>query len=315
MAQTHPLHNKLVVLIGGSGFIGRHVAQHLLALGARLRIAGRHPQKAFSLKPLANLGQLQFARCDVAKPESLAAVLAGADAAVYLPGSFGKDQKQVQADGAGNAAKAAAAAGVGAFVLLSAIDADAASPSPYLSSKGAGEDQARAAFPGVTIIRPSLVFGEEAGFVPLFAGLLASMPVLPLFCADAPMQPVYVDDVADAVVAALTDPAQHGGKIYEAAGPEVMTMAQLHRAMAAAQGRDPWLLALPDPLAKIIAALPLTPITTDKLRLLAQGNVATPGLPGLADMGITVRPLSLFLDRWMVRYRKHGRFTPSGKPA
>jgi NADH dehydrogenase len=308
MAHLAPLEDKLVVLIGGSGFLGAHVAQELLRRGARLRIAARRPEKAFALRPLANLGQIQFMRCDVTSRRSVEAALQGADAAAYLVGTFGRDQEALQADGAGFAAAAAAAQGAGAFVYLSALGADAQSDSGYASTKAFGEEQVRAAFAKATVLRPSSLFGEDDKFVNLFAGLIARLRVLPLFAGEARLQPLFVDDAAEAVANALADPASHGGKTYEIAGPEVLTVAELHAQIAEAQGRRRTFVAVPDPLAAFFAALPGTPMTSDQWLLLKHGNVASGAQPGLAQLGVRPKPLGLFLERWMTRYRNHGRF-------
>ncbi|MDD3800138.1 MAG: SDR family NAD(P)-dependent oxidoreductase [Novosphingobium sp.] len=312
MANTDPLDGKLVVLLGGSGMLGTHVAQELLARGARLRVASRHPERSFRLKPLAKLGQIQFARCDVKKPESIARLMAGADAAVYLVGAFSGDLDAVQASGAGLAAKAAKDAGVQAYVHVSAIGADAESDVRYARTKAEGERAVRAAFPEAAILRPSVLFGEDDHFVNMFAGLVAAMPVLPVFAPKARLQPLHVDDAARAVVAALADPARHGGKTYEIAGPEAIDMASFNRMIAAAQGRGRMFVELPDTVSGAIAALtgwlPGAPLSLDQWKLLKAGNVPSGELPGLKALGITPRPLELFLDRWMVRYRKHGRF-------
>lgn len=315
MAIYGPLEDKLVVLIGGSGFIGRQVAQDLLDRGARLRIAARNPEKAFSLKPLANLGQIQFARCNAADKASVEACVAGADAVVYLVGTFGKNQRALQATGAGVAAAAAAATGAQSFVYVSAIGADAASDTGYYRTKGEGEQLVLDAFPQATILRPSAVFGEDGGFVPMFADLVKTMPVLPVFGAESKLQPVWVADLAEAIGNALSAPATHGGKTYEVAGPDQMTMEDINRAIAKGQQRDPILFAMPDALARFVAAMPLAPINSDQLAMLKKGNVADGTLPGIDALGVTVKPLSLFLDKWMTRYRKHGRFTAQRTPA
>ncbi|MBD3729179.1 MAG: NAD(P)H-binding protein [Sphingomonadales bacterium] len=312
MAKRDPLSGKLVTLIGGSGFLGHHVAQHLLARGARLRVASRHPERAYSLKPLANLGQLQFGRCDVTKPASIAAAVAGVDAVVNLAGTFGRDVDAVMGSGAGAAAQAAAAAGVQAMVHVSAIGADGASEAGYAQAKAHGEQAVLAAFPTASVMRPSIIFGEEEGFVPLMAGMIAAMPVLPVFAPEAKIQPVYVDDVAAAIAAALADPAAHGGKIFELAGPQALTMMEFNRMIAAAQGRERHFIAMPDAVSGLFAAIPGTPMGRDQWLLLKAGNVASGQLPGLATLGIEAKPLGLFVDRWMVRYKKHGRFTASG---
>jgi NADH dehydrogenase len=308
MAHLAPLEDRLVVLLGGGGFVGTHLAQELLRRGARLRIAERHPEKAFRLKPLAELGQIQFARCNVADRRSVGTALEGADAVVYLVATWGSDRRELNADGAGHAAEIAAAQGAEAFVYVSSIGADPSSDSGFASTKGEGEALVRAAFPRATIVRPSIVFGEDDRFVNLFAGAIAALPALPVFGPQARIQPVSVDDVAAAVANALADPAKHGGKAYEVAGPEVLTMDELHRRIAAAQGRERALIAVPDALSQLFAALPGTPMTPDQWTMLKQGNVASGELPGCAALGVQPKPLGLFLDKWMTRYRKHGRF-------
>lgn len=315
MAHSDPLENKLVVLIGGGGFVGSHAAEELLTRGARLRLADRHPEKAYRLRPLANLGQLQFARCDVTNKRSIQAAVTGADAVVYLVGTFGANQAALQTDGAAEAARAAAATGAKAFVYVSAIGADPASDSGYAGSKGAGEEQVLAAFPAATILRPSVLFGEDDNFINLFARAVMALPALPVFGGAAKLQPLYVDDAALAIAEALSDPDRHGGKTYELAGPEVTTMAALHRQIATAQNRERSFLAVPDMLSGLFAALPGTPMNSDQWKLLQRGSFASGQLPGIDEFGIKPRPLSLFLDRWMTRYRKHGRFSDKREPA
>jgi NADH dehydrogenase len=311
MAQSGPLDGKLVVLTGGSGFLGEHVAQALLERGARLRIASRHPRRAFALRPLANLGQIQFVPCDVRRPGQVAAALAGADAVVNLVGAFDGDLNQLIAGGAETVARAAGDAGAQAMVHVSAIGADAGSASDYARAKGRSEDAVRSAFSGAAIVRPSVLFGEDDRFVRMFAGLIATFPVVPVFGPHASLQPLFVVDAAEAIVAALSDPEAHGGKTFEIGGPEAITMLELHRRIAAAQHRKRRFLEVPDSLSALFAALPGTPMSTDQWLLLKAGNVVSGTLPGLEQLGIVPRPLGLFLDRWMVRYRRYGRFSES----
>lgn len=308
MAHRAPLEDKLVVLIGGAGFVGSHLAEELLSRDARVRVVDRHPEKAHRLRPLANLGQIQFMRGDVTHPRSIEAALVGADAVVYLVGTFGSHQRALQADGARIAAEAAARSGAGAFVYVSAIGADAASDSGYASTKGEGEDHVRAAFPTATIVRPSVMFGDDDRFVNLFAKLIAALPVVPIFGPHARLQPIFVDDAARAMAEALAVPAHHGGKTFELAGPEVLTVEELHRRIAAAQARDRRFLLMPDGLSGLFAALPGTPMSSDQWKLLKQGSVASATLPGCDELDVNPHPVGLFLDRWMTRYRKSGRF-------
>lgn len=307
------LDGKLVVLLGGSGFVGRHVAQELLQRGCRLRVASRHPERAYSLKPLGNLGQVQFARVDLTRDDGrLEQLLAGADAVISLAGAFAGDLDRLQGRGMGRVAGAARAAGAGAFVHISAIGADAGSDVAYARTKAEGEAAVLAAFPGATVIRPSILFGPDDAFINRFAGLIAALPVLPVFAPSAPLQPLLVDDLAAAIANALADPASHGGKTYEVGGPEVITMGDLNRRLAAAAERSPVLVELPDAVAGAFVALvgwlPGAPITSSQWKLLVAGNVVSTKAQGIAALGVSPRPLGLFLDRWLVRYRKHGRF-------
>jgi len=306
MPSTDTLARKLVVLLGGDGFLGAHVAQELLARGARLRIVSRHPERAFRLKPLANLGQVQFVRADITRTDA-AGLVAGADAVVNLVGAFAGDLDALHVRAPAALAAAARAAGASAFVQVSANGANADSKADYARTKAEGEAAVLAAFPKATILRPSVVFGPDDGFINLFAGLIAAFPVLPVFCPEAKLQPVFVDDVAQAIANAAADPARLGGKTFELVGPEIITMRELNQRIAAATGRKPLFIELPDFVSGIIAALPGTPISRDQVTLLKAGNAGT-GLPGLKALGVAARPLGLFLDRWLVRFRKHGRF-------
>lgn len=312
MAQARDgkeLFGKVVTVLGGSGFFGRHLAQELFARGARLRIASRNPERAFRLKPLGNLGQVQFVRCDVTRPQSLGPALAGAHAVVNLVGSFTGNLDALQGKGAGRIAAAAREAGASAFVHISAIGGDAKSRAAYARTKAEGEEAVRAAFPEATILRPSILFGPDDNFVMMFAGLIALFPVLPVFGPGTKLQPLFVDDAAEAVTHALADRLAHGGKTYELAGPEVITMLGLNQRIAAAQHRKRWFVELPDAVSTLVATLPGTPISRDQWELLKAGNVASGQLPSLKALDVTAHPLGLFLDRWMVRFRKHGRFS------
>ncbi len=307
IGRTRDLDGKLVALVGGTGFFGRHLAQELLARGARLRIASRHPDKAFRIKPLGNLGQVQVVAVDVTRPHTLEVALTGVDAVVNLVGAFAGNLDAVQGTGAGQIAAIARARGVAAFVHISAIGADAASPVAYARTKADGEAAVLAAFPSAVVLRPSVLFGIDDKFLNLFAGFTA-LPVLPVFAPHARLQPLDVDDAAQAVGNVLADPAAFAGQTFELGGPEAISVLELNRRIARATGRAPLMIELPDAVSKLIAAMPLTPISRDQFALLQQGNVASDALPGIRALGVHPRPLGLFLDRWLVTYRKNGRF-------
>lgn len=308
MPRPNPLTDKLVTIFGGSGFIGRHVAEDLLQQNARVRIAARNPEEAFSLKPLAKLGQLQFARCNILDEASVRACVEGSHAVVNLVGSFEGDLMKLMGEAAGTLARAAKGAGAQSFVQVSAIGADRDGQSTYAQAKALGEDLVREAFPAATMLRPSIIFGPDGGILQMFAGLISSLPVLPVFAPDAPLQVVHVDDVAAAIAAVLLDPRDHAGKIYELAGPDRWTMMELNRRIAKAQRRKRTFLPMPDSASAAFAALPGTPMSSDQWTMLKAGSTADGDVPGFAALGIQPRPLELVIDRYMVHHRKHGRF-------
>jgi len=304
--------DQLVTVFGGSGFVGRYVVRALLAKGARVRIAARNPGDGWFLRTQGGVGQTQFVAADVRKPESVARALDGATGAVNLVGILKGDFDAFHVAGARHVAEAATRAGCTRLVQISAIGADVASASAYGRSKGEGEAAVRAAFPAATILRPSIVFGREDGFVNRFADLIAFLPVVPIIRGPAKFQPVYVGDVADAVVAALLAQDVHGGKTYELGGPKVITMGELNRWISEATGRKRRFVALPDGIAGAMASLtgwlPGAPMTRDQWLMLQSDNVVT-GADGLKAFGVAATPLEAVAEGWLVRYRRHGRFT------
>lgn len=304
------MRNRVVTVFGGSGFIGRYVVRALLATGARVRVASRSPSDGWFLKTQGNLGQTQFIAADVRNPASVARALAGADAAINLVGVLRGDFEAFHVDGARHVAEAAALQGCTSLVHISAIGADATGASAYGRSKGEGEAAVRAAFPTATILRPSVVFGREDAFVNKFASMISMLPVVPVICPDAKLQPIFVGDVANAVVAALGE--AQAGKTFEIGGPQVPSMLTLNQWIAQAIGHDPAFLPVSDALAAIIAAatgwLPGAPITSDQVKMLKAGNVVT-GENGLKALGVAPTPIEAVAHDWLVRYRRNGRFS------
>ncbi len=305
------MRDRLITVIGGSGFLGRYTVQALLRAGARVRIAARDPREAWYLKPQGGLGQTQFIAADIRRRETIDRAVAGADGVVNLVGILKGDFEAFHVTGARNVAAAAAAADVASLVHVSAIGADPASASAYGKSKGYGEAAVRAAFRAATILRPSIVFGREDGFVNRFAQIITMLPVVPVIRGITKFQPVYVGDVAQAIVAALGDPGTHGGRIYELGGPEILSMAELNRWIAAATGRRRRFIAVPDAIAGFMAStlgwMPGAPMTNDQWRMLQSDNVAHES--GLGALGVTPTPLEAVAEGWLVRYRRHGRFS------
>lgn len=302
----------LVTVFGGGGFLGRYVAQHLFKTGVRVRIAERNPRRAYFLKPLYHVGQAQFAAVDIRDRERVTRVVAGSSAVINLVGVLGGDFTGMHVDGARNIAAAARAAGAASLVQVSAIGADPHSKSAYGQSKGEGEQAVREAFPGATIVRPSIMFGPEDQFINRFAGMARMLPVLPVVKPTVKLQPVFVGDVGKAVTLAALDPKAHGGKTYELGGPQVLTMHELIAWICEATGRHRALIDLPDAISTAIAAFtgwaPGAPITWDQWLMLQKDNVVSDKAKDLKAFGIPPRPLAAVAEGWLTTYRRHGRF-------
>jgi NADH dehydrogenase len=171
---------------------------------------------------------------------------------------------------------------------------------------GHGEAAVRAAFPGAAIIRPSIVFGREDQFINRFAGMVAKAPVVPVLRAPVKFQPVFAADVGDAMANATG--AAYAGRTFELGGPDVMTMGEIIRWIAATLGRSPSIVELPDAAGALLAALPLAPITKDQWLMLQHDNVVAAGAEGLAALGVDPTPLQAVAPDWLVRFRRTGRF-------
>ncbi len=308
--------DTLVALIGGTGFVGTALTEVLARKGWRIRVCVRNPARAMRLQPLGDLGQISAMQGDIRIPATLARAVEGADAVVNLVGILAEKGGQrfadIQAKGAGAAAAAAAAAGARAFVQVSAIGADAASPSAYGRSKAEGEAAVLAAFPSACILRPSLIFGAEDGFTNRFAKLIAMAPVVPVVAPATRFQPVAVGDVATAVGIVLERSlAGQTGGTWELGGPDILTMRQIMEYIARETGQSKPFVDMPDAVARLLASLqflPGAPLTQDQYLMLQRDNVADLALPGLADLGITPTAMAALAPEWLARYRRGGRF-------
>jgi NADH dehydrogenase len=304
---------RIATVFGGAGFIGRHVVQRLARQGFIVRVAGRDTEKAGRLRTLGAVGQVVPVAASVTEEGSVARAVAGAEAVVNLVGILFErkpgDFQRIQAEGAGRVARLAAAAGARRLVHLSAIGADAGSASLYARTKAEGEAAVRAAFPAATILRPSVVFGPEDQFFNRFAALAALLPVMPVVCGGTRFQPVYVGDVADAVMAAIArEDAQ--GRTYELGGPRVMTMREVLEFVLEQTHRRRPLLPMPEGLLRLQARLgemlPTPPLTRDQLILLGRDNVVAEGAPGLADLGISPKAVEAIVPAYLARFRPGG---------
>ena len=309
------MERRRVTVFGGSGFLGRYVVERLADLDMTVQVAVRDPEAAKYLRTLGQVGQVTPFACDVTDAAAVARAVEGADAVVNLVGILAERGRQtfkaLHADAPAAIAIAAASAGVKSLVHVSAIGAAPNALSDYARSKAAGEAALRSGFPDAVIVRPSIVFGPEDGFFNLFAGLARVAPALPLFGGgETRFQPVYVADVADAIVAALSAPSARG-QTYELGGPEVCTFAELMTRMLDEIRRRRLLVPLPffvgDVIATVTGILPVSPVTRDQLRSLRSDNVVSADAATLADLGIAPTAMDAILSTYLYRYRRGGR--------
>jgi uncharacterized protein YbjT (DUF2867 family) len=318
---------KIVTLIGGSGFIGRHIVRALAKRGYRIRVACRRPDLAGHVQPVGTTGQVMPVQANVRYPASLAAACDGAYAVINLTGVLASRGAQsfngIHVFGAEASAKAAKAAKAQVFIQMSALGADADSASEYARTKAAGEAKAKAAFPGAIIMRPSIVFGPEDNFFNQFAAMSRLAPALPLIGGGSTkFTPVFVGDLAEAF-ARLVDKGEASGQTFEVGGPEVFTFKQILEFTLETIGRKRLLVPIPWPIAKalgtVMGLLPFAPLTADQVELLKTDNVvseaATREGRDLAGLGIKARGIQGIVPSYLYRYRKAGQFTaPKGMP-
>ncbi len=312
-----------VTVIGGSGFIGRNVVRELAKRGAVVSVGVRDLEAAKFLKPMGAVGQVTPVKVDLAKPNTVSDAIRGADMVVNLVGilfpSGTNTFQMVQAEGPGLVARAAAEAGVKRLVHVSAIGADEGSRAVYAKTKAAGEKAVRAAFPGAVILRPSVVFGPDDDFFNRFGAMAETLPFLPLVGGGlTKFQPVYVEDVAQAVMKGLTDTATTGGT-YELGGPTVYTFKELMRLLLTHIKRKKALIELPYWAATLQATflqfLPKPPLTPDQVELLKSDNVVSSDAKTLADLGIEPTPAEVILPTYLDRFRPGGRYNSGRVPA
>ena len=317
------MNGKLVTVFGASGFIGRNIVRELAKRGARVNAICRDAERAKFLKPMGVVGQVVPIRADVTDPSSIAKVVEGSDAVVNLVGilhASGKNSfEAVQATAPGLIAKAAAEAGATHMVHVSAIGADANSPSVYARTKAIGEAAVRDAFPTATILRPSIVFGPNDDFFNRFGRMAVFAPALPLVGGGATkFQPVYVDDVADAAMAALEQP-DAAGKTYELGGPRVASFKDLLQMMLTMIKRNRKLIPIPfwaaTLQASILERLPSPLLTRDQVQLLKSDNVVANEALTLADLGIEATAMEAVLPSYLDHYKPGGRYNTDRAPA
>jgi uncharacterized protein YbjT (DUF2867 family) len=290
-----PGRGSVVTVFGATGFLGHRVVRHLLDRGFRVRAASRHPERVSSLLRPDAAGN-EAIGADVHDESSVATALEGAYGAVnalslYVEGGGRETFRAVHVEAAARIARLAREAGVERLVHVSGIGADPASSSDYIRARGEGEIVVQEAFPGATVVRPSVMFAPDDHFLTTLARLLRTLPVFPLFGRGRTrLQPVYAENVAEAIGRIVECAAGAGHSCYEFGGPRSYTYVELLRSVADKVGTRVWLLPLPFVLWQVVAAisefLPGAPLTRSQVALMRRDNVASQELPGLRDLHI-----------------------------
>jgi uncharacterized protein YbjT (DUF2867 family) len=300
-----------VSVFGGTGFLGRRLVRRLAAEGATLRIAVRSPDRARSVLRAADLDRVTVFRADVRDQASVAAAVAGVDAVVNAVSAYvekpGVTFESVHEQGAKTLVQEAAAAGVARLVLVSGIGADPGSRSPYIRARGRGELAVRQAFPSATIVRPSAMFGPGDALFGTLADIVRLLPVVPLIGGGRTrLQPVYVEDVAEAIVRMLADRGT-AGQTYELAGPGVYTLRELVSFALRLIDKRRLLVPVPFAVAEIQARLfeflPSPPLTTSQVDLLRVDSLASANLPGFRELGIQPKAVEDIVPTYIGRLR------------
>lgn len=306
-------HNRVAVL-GGSGFIGRYVVRRLAARGNAVAVGCRNAERAKFLRPMGDPGQVALVNVAIDDEAVLPAFLEGSDAVVNAVGILRESGRQrfdrIHHAAPARIARMARELGIERFIHISALGADPRSSSRYARSKAAGEQAVLDAFPTATILRPSVVFGPEDQFFNKFAAMALMLPALPLIGGgETRFQPVYVADVARAVLACLDDPAT-AARTYELGGPRIYTFKALMELLLAELHRKRLLITLPFALAslqaRLMALLPSPPLTVDQVEMLKSDNIVAAGALGFSALGIAPSAVEAILPTYMDRFRRGG---------
>ena len=296
-----------VTVFGGSGFLGRHIVRQLAAAGAEIRVAVRHPERASFLERYGRDGQIERVHADVWDESTVARAVKQSASVINCVGHYVEKARAtfdaVHGQGALHVARQAEQAGVERLIHISGLGADPTSNSPYVRARGSGEILVKKAFDGVTILRPSVLFGRGDSFLNALAGMARKSPVLPLFgMGRTNLQPVFVGDVAQACVTALADPAT-AGRLYELGGPQAYSYKTLVQLVLKQVDRKRMLVPVPffvwHALAALMAILPNPPLTRDQVTLMRRDNLVAEKILTLDDLGIGAVALEEILPSYI----------------
>jgi NADH dehydrogenase len=313
------MRNEIVTVFGASGLIGRHTVEALARAGYRVRACVRYPNVAHYLPPMGSVGQIQVMKCNVLDADAVNRAVTGASAVINLVGILypagGQSYEAIHVDAPRTIGRTAKAAAIETVVHITTTGISTESESVYSRTKAEGENALREEFPQATLVKPSIVFGPEDNFFNKFAGLARLAPFLPLIGGGhTKFQPVFVGDVADAIVKCVGDPATHG-KTFELGGPAIYSFKEMLQTILRETGRSRVLIPIPFWLASIqgfvLQFLPGTLLTPDQVTFLKTDNVVSPGALTFKDLGIQPDSLEAVLPSYLWRFRPKGQYENS----
>ncbi len=310
----------LVCVFGADGFLGHYVIGRLARKGWRVRACVRRPHSAGELRVMGQVGQIQIMQANIRNEASVIRAVQDCDAVVNLVGILYEKGKQkfqsVHVKGIKNIAEAAKAEGIENIVHISAMGADENAKSKYARSKALGERELLAQIPKADILRPSILFGADDGFFTRFAKMASFSPILPLpGGGKTKFQPVYVADIADAIVKILANGSN--GQIYELGGAKTYSYKELMQFILNTIDKKRMLLPLPWGFMSFLGAIgsassfiPFVKpfITSDQVKSLRNDNIASGKYPGLADIGIIPETIEAIMPEALASFRKYGQF-------
>lgn len=309
--------DKVITIFGGAGFIGSHIVQELAREGYRLKIITRIPESAYELKTYGTVGQIVACTCDYNDDNAVEEAVKGSFAVINLIGILFQKRKnnfkKAHIEIPEKIAKACKKSEVEKFIHVSAMGIDQGQ-SKYAKSKREGEKLVKAAFPAVTILRPSVVFGAGDNFFNMFAKLSTMLPALPLIGGGkTKFQPVFVGDIAQAVRNIIVENNQeYKGSTYQLGGPEVVTFKEIYERLLKEVNRQRALVSVPWAVAKIQGAflglMPKPLLTADQVRSLKTDNIIQEPAMKLEDLGVVPTSMGAILPRYLACYKRGGRF-------
>lgn len=311
-----PITPPIATVFGATGFIGRAVVRAFAKAGYTVRAISRVKERAYFLKPYGAVGQIvpMQAACD--DMDAIHTAVKGANCVVYLPGLlFERGQSRfdtIHVTYPRQVAEACAHHNVPSLIHMSALSVNT-SQARYAQTKLQGEQAVKAVMPHAVCVRPSIVFGPEDGFFNLFAGLSTWLPALPLIGGGkTKFQPVYVGDVATAIITIAQSHPRFAGQTFELGGPDIYSFRDLMEIMNNITGRKPRLIPLPFWVAKmdamILQFLPKPLLTPDQVESLKTDTIVTAGAPNFATLGVHPQSMDAILPSYLLRYKQGGKF-------